>query len=660
VFRQPQVVQVYARLQLEINALLQKKEDAAAEKRCREAIRLAPQYPDAHYNLACALARQGRKEEALVCLAHAIERGFNNAKHIKEDSDLESLRQNERFKKLLADAARTKPLVAWPQTIEAGKVKDGEVFVTEKNTTWDLRQGVFRTYFAPVARDKEREVIKGFGKAGDLVRQWYKEGTAAGNHGDLYDNHDGDHSNMHYQSFPQLTRIEFSKEAQAAKVHIGLQSLFVFNGVVLGNSSTALVSGPYWRSQPRLAYTHARIMRVLYNQYVNNHLYLYPEHRDHDPGHNGKGDGYGDVYPANTPFVLISQGSSGSDIVFLDALACTLAAFQPETKQHLVRHGLLMPTVQMIFRKCNKNVRGADDYLTGAAHPTVFEGGNVDVVKMVQFAHALKPDEVPAMVQLRVVKEEQPVLGCDYFDAEPRGEGLFDTPAAIARVLRSTQHTRRLVVSAEGSRDVNKRPLTFRWVVLRGDEQGVTIKPLNKESSVVELAVSWQERRPIAPGSRMESNRIDIGVFIDNGKHWSAPGFVTFFSLDNQKRLYDKDQRIARVDYADKEMAGNYVDPLVDLPKDWRDEYHYAKEGRLLGWTRTRGKVTQEFTSDGAVVQESDDKGRVLVARTVRYLARPRKEKAPQLESHLGDTVLRYEYASDDDRIGRLKSRKAP
>src|SRR5207249_2111857 len=175
-------------------------------------------------------------------------------------------------------------------------------------------------------------------------------------------NHDGDHSNMHYQSFPQLTRIEFSKEARAAKVHLGLQAQMFFNGVVLGNSSTAITQGPYWRSQPRLAYTNARTMLALYNQYVSNHLYVYPEHRDHDPGHNGKGDGYGDVYPTNTPFVLISQGSSGSDIVFLDAVACTLAAFRPETKKQLMRHGTLMPTVQMIFRTSNKNVARPEDY----------------------------------------------------------------------------------------------------------------------------------------------------------------------------------------------------------------------------------------------------------------------------------------------------------
>src|SRR5262249_32469600 len=152
------------------------------------------------------------------------------------------------------------------------------------------------------------------------------------------------------------------------------------------------------------------------------------------------------------------------------------------------------------------------------------------------------------------------------------------------------------------------------------------------------------ERRPIAPESKMASNRIDIGVFVHNAKYWSAPGFVTFFSLDNQKRVYGKKKRIASVDYADKEMGSNYVDPLVDFQKDWRDEYRYDQAGRLSGWTRTRGKDAQEFTADGAVIQEKDDKGRALVARVVRYVPKPRKDRAPLLEQQLGDTILSYEY----------------
>jgi hypothetical protein len=257
------------------------------------------------------------------------------------------------------------------------------------------------------------------------------------------------------------------------------------------------------------------------------------------------------------------------------------------------------------------------------------------------------------------MEEDRPVLGRDYFDAEPRGERLFDTPCAIARVMRSTNYARHMVVSAEGSRDLNKKPLSYRWVVLRGDPKHVTIKPLDDAGTRAEITVHWQERRPVEPDSKMESNRVDVGVFVHNGKYHSAPGFVTFYGLDNQKRTYDDRKRILAVDYNDEVVGKNYVDPMVDAKKNWRDEYRYAEDGRLIGWTRKRGKAEEEFTADGTLVTKKDAKGRAEEARTVRYAVRPpMRNQAPALEQQEGDEVLHYEYASDEDRVGKVARRE--
>ena len=81
--------------------------------------------------------------------------------------------------------------------------------------------------------------------------------------------------------------------------------------VTFGNSSTS-APPQLGGSNPRSYYVFPFGLSFLYNQYTRNNLYIYPEHRDHDPGHNGKNDGYGDLYPTNTPYLIISQGSSGS------------------------------------------------------------------------------------------------------------------------------------------------------------------------------------------------------------------------------------------------------------------------------------------------------------------------------------------------------------
>ncbi len=612
---------------------------AEAETKLLQAVERVPHDINAHYNLACALARQDKADAALDMLEKAVAVGFRNPEHIQADDDLASLRDNERFAAILKSAAEpVKEASGWKYTAQPVEPAEGQVLITEKNVVWDTRLGMFRAFVKFDKDAPQPEPTVGLGKAGELLRRWYKEGTAAGNQADLYDNHDSDHSNMNFRALPQLTRVEFSEAAKKRNLHHGLQRFFRYNAVTIGNSSTALTSGPFWRGQGRLAITQPGGAARLYLHYRANHLYFYPEHRDHDPGHNGRDKkGYGDVFPANTPYLIISQGSSGSDRAFMNAVAQTLAAFHPEVKAKLAKAGMLMPTVQMIFRSSNKMVAKAGDYLTGKAHPTVFDGNQLDVVKMVTMAHDLKPDSLPPLVQLKVVEEDQGVSGRDYFgtvgqQGQPQNEKIFDTPCAIARVARSSKYMRRMVVSAEASQDLDGRPLTYHWAVLRGDAERIRIKPLNESGSIATLLIPYHERQAGNGPAEPASNRVDIGVFVNNGDHYSAPAFISLYYLDNQKRTYDDQHRIQVIDHADATASGNYVDPLLDLRKDWRDEYRYGENGKLLGWTRVRGDNREQFTDDGKLIVETAKEGQPAKTREVRYVVSPVPKKAPVLK----------------------------
>lgn len=635
--------------------LLARGDFAAAERLLRLAIERLPYDAQSHYNLACVSARLGKKENALANLKRAVELGFRDVKHIEADADLKGVADDERFATILKQAADSTadPPSGWKFRIEPGVIADGQGMVTERNVVWVPRIGLFRVLFkADDDTTDDRPICTGYGRAGELLRQWHEEGTAAGNQGDLYDNHDSDHSNMNYRVFPQLTRIEFSNEAKKRRLHHGFQHLFLYGGATIGNSSTALTSGPMWRSQPRLALSQPRTQAMLYLQYISNHLYFYPEHRDHDPGHNGRknedgsGGGYGDILAVNTPYMIISQGSSGSDRAFLDAVGATLAAFRPAVKRALVQSKTLMPTVQMIFRMSNKPVKQPTDYLTGAAHPTVFEGKNINAEKMVTLAHSMTLDTLPPMVQLKVIEEDQPKLGRDYFDIAERIR-LCNTPCAIGRVMKSSKYEYRMIISAERSKDLRGQPLTYHWAVLRGDADRITIRKLNESGSRVELIVPYHERRPIVPGSAMESNRVDIGAFVESGGVYSAPAFVSFFYLDNERRVYDDTNRIVSIDYTDPTAKGNYVDPAIDTPKDWRDEYHYDNDGQRTGWTRIRGDHREEFTADGLLIMENSDdespaKTGLRQTAKVRYVARPHQGKAPVIQQQVTSENRRF------------------
>ncbi len=414
---------------------------------------------------------------------------------------------------------------------------------------------------APAAAEPPVTTLKN--ELGELLRAWSTESTAAGHAGDRYDNRDRGHSELDRRPWPQLGQVAYTAEQKEKRLDWAFCG-GLHEGVVFGNSSTS-APARQGGSNARMAYVNPRGLAVLLAQYTRNHLYVYPEHQDHDPGHNGNPDGWGDLFPANTPFVIISQGSSGSDQPFLRAIAATLAAFRPEVKKRLVETGLLMPTVQMIFRSCNKHLTDPAEYRTGKAHPTVFEGGWVDDLAMAKRAHAIAADAIPPVAMLQVLEEDAPADGLDYFEPGAH-EKHFDSPFVVMRVFRGRHAVHRMVVSAEGSGDVNKRPLSFHWVVLRGDAARIRIARRNDAGSVVEIAVPWHDRRPVAEGSPLESNRVDIGCFVNNGAHDSPPSFVTFCFLDHEARTYDAGGRLLEIGY---QMGGTRLEVA-----DW---------GRLFG-----------------------------------------------------------------------------
>ncbi|MBI4586156.1 MAG: hypothetical protein HY717_19265 [Planctomycetes bacterium] len=63
--------------------------------------RIQPQDMLTLYNLACAYSLDKQKEKALEALEESVEAGFNDAKHIQNDTDLNPIRGEPKFKKIL-------------------------------------------------------------------------------------------------------------------------------------------------------------------------------------------------------------------------------------------------------------------------------------------------------------------------------------------------------------------------------------------------------------------------------------------------------------------------------------------------------------------------------------------------------------------------------
>ena len=401
------------------------------------------------------------------------------------------------------------------------------------------------------ARAKENEARKqpiapAGGEIGNLLRRWYSAGNAAGNIGDYYDNRDGGHSQLNLSRHPQLQQIIVPGAKPGVRMNWGRQ-MRVLPDVVIGNSSTSY-SATSGGSNARVSYVNSQSVNILYSQYVGNNLYVYPEHQDYDPGHNGVGGGYGDLFPINTPYLIISQGSSGSDQPFLQAVAYTLAAFRPGVKEKLKESGLLMPAVQMLLRISGRWITKEADYLTGKAHPPVFQGNNVNAQRMIELANGITLLNLPPMARIRVIEEDAAVFGRDYFEPG-RNEKLADTPAAVGRIFRGSAQTRKITIDASESEDMNGKPLKYFWQVLQGDASRIKISYLNQEQSIAEITVPHFDRFTVDGRPGLVTNRVDIGVFVNNGKYYSPPAFLSVYMLDGEDRTYASDGKIVDIGY---------------------------------------------------------------------------------------------------------------
>ncbi len=479
----------------------------------------------AQYLKAVAQARLGDAEGAIVSLEAAVGAGYSILPPLQSEQAFAPLRSTARFGKVLEKAQQNaaRPPPTAKAAIEPAIVRGGKALVSDANTELDARTNLLFSRFRfnsklfadPNAyKGENAEAVK---LLNDLVRR----GFAAGNAGDLYDNRDRRHSILHSGFHPQLSHIEYAQEAQQAGVDFSFNSSIFFDAPTIGNASLG-VSGLF--SLARVALDRPRSIGVLYLQYRSGQLYVYPGVSDHLPGGV-------DAFPANTPYLLISQGRSSSDQPLLGAAAVILAAFKPKVKEYLIEQKLLMPTLQMVFRNGQKTVREEADYLTAVAHPPVFDAANLDLLRMIRLANAIEVEDVPPVVQLSVLEESRN-------KRPPPAENVghlrgvdFTSPSAVARVVVQEDSRKRMVVSAGGTQSPNGQKLQIDWVVLDGDPERVRITPRNAAGSVAEIIVDWHGRRPSAATPGMQTDRVDIGVFAKAGRYYSAPAFISVYNM---------------------------------------------------------------------------------------------------------------------------------
>lgn len=567
-----------------------------------------PQDAEAAFEAARTAALAGSRSQALSQLQRAADLGYRKLDRLQSANEFGSLRKQSEYQQA-EGRIRELSAVALPAESAPAAILSDKALVNDRNTRWDPDRLLLVSEFLAPGEDISRSDCNRLDTAaGRLVNTWVREGSAGGLSGILYDNRDRGHSTLNPADWPGLDFVRYSPEVSATDADFGFRPWHRFNLPAFGNASTALVTPVFWRSNPRSMLTHPLHAQLFLDHYLHNHLYCAPEHNDFDPE-------YGDVYPANAPCWIISQGSSGSDQPFLQAIALTLAAFPPATRQHLESQGLLMHAVQWVLRQSQRSVKSSADYFTGLAHPVVFRDSQLDVERMVRLAHGMTLERIPALVRIEVVSEQESQHGVDYFSGGP-GEQLITHPLLVSRIHRTIQRKRRMVLSASSNLSLQDEPVRFRWEVLQGDPQHVHIRPLDPLQRTVEITISWHAPYPVVSAPELLSSRIDIGVFSERDGVASMPAMFCSYALAGEQRVYEGD-RLISIDYAALPSGGVYTDPLLTPLRNWKDTYEYNTSGECVGWVRTEaGKGLRHFRSDGLILVSP---GNSNVAVPVQY-----------------------------------------
>ena len=616
----------------ETSALLRRKDLVGAVVALGQLTRQRPELIDLQLALAQLLARAGAADQAIAALAKAVDAGLGDADAVAAARDFAPMADNDAFKALLERMRAAPPLsprAPLPAPVPA-PITDGVATVTEAASGWSNEAQALVTLFAPLPpAPPSVPATRLSGPGADLLNRLVREGRAAGGRGDFYENRDDGHSSLPSEASVDMARIAFSPQARAAGLARGVKGAHLFGGPTIGNSSTAITSQPFWRSMSRRALTMPGV---------------YPEHKDHDPF-------FGDVFPAQTPYLLTTQGSSGSDRPMLIALSMALAALKPEVKADLTARGLIAPTLQMLIRRSIEGIETDADYLSPRAHPAAIDAEKLDFPRLVAQANALEKDAVPPPATLRVIKELSPTQRIELF-GDAYEERFFDTPHAIARIARGAYGERMIALSAGASTDPNGRPLTFHWRVLSGGAEGVEIKRLSDDGAEVEITFPWQDDLTAPGRPDLRTRRLDIMAVADNGAGLGAPAFVSVLFPARQVVEFDGEKPVSIV-YDATSRLDRYEDPALFPLRNWRDDYSYDPQGRLLGWTRTHADGAQErFTRHGAVIEERDDLGRPVMARQVAYPAAAADGGRRRIATVPLDVRLRYEYDGPEDRLG--------
>ena len=538
----------------------------------REGIRLKIEPPIWYYNYACALARMGRTEDAIQALEQSVVAGYNELDHASADKDMDSLRNDVRFKKLMRMCGEIKE--GWRSARNNAVIEAGTMCLDESNIYWGFNDASYQVYV-----------------------------DGASSNSLIYLDHNAE---RRFAPSGNMVAVEYSEELQDLGRACGAANFNFINAKTDEHIPTILGCSAVF-GEDRTNYVHSVPARMWgggdASQNESRHLYM-NVFGVYGIGSDYATDGVDRIFGWN-PVSLVCYDEDG-----VEELVRVCADAWRAMKPHVRARGGVRQLLGII-RRAQKCVKSERDFMSSAAQRPAFAVNDIDEEKALELASKLdKPyPEIPSIVRASMGFKETPVT--DLWDAP------YDRPIAC----RSIHHA---VYVARWAEKTGKLIVTVRqgagelvWRTLQGDPTKVRfvkkdpIKDGDDIYDVMEIDCDYQEAFDVSlpNGKRMRSTRVDIGCFRFVDGVSSIPAIVSIFYMPAEKREYGDDGLLKAIDYTQQQIPGWM--PSFCPKANFKDEFLWNKDKNCTGWTRVdvEGRQT-EFTREGLVVMTRDSLGR--------------------------------------------------
>lgn len=309
-----------------------------------------------------------------------------------------------------------------------------------------------------------------------------------------YENRDLLHSNA--QNFENTIQLTTSQTSYAINVMEAYG-----NGIVISNSSTATTASEDRGSNTRTPDRNLGWWHSIREAWQMGLIQFFPEHQDYDVI---------DWFKLNQPYVITTQGSSGSELGEVDRCRQIVLALRPEVRDWLIANKRVGDVVSYLMRA---NQSG---YLDPMCHRVVVNGRDANQSDL-DLSTSITLDTIPPRLKIKVISDSLAVGTVQQL----RDSSTIRTDEVAGFRRSTTASIRTIVVELESD-----KPCEFHWIKTQGES---TITYQNPERSRATITIPLQGNFDVIKpdGSTLESNRVEVIAVAYDGTHYSSPVFVT-------------------------------------------------------------------------------------------------------------------------------------